>query len=242
MTGAVDVGGLTKRFGKREVLKGLDIKVPDGDFFAVIGPSGVGKTTLLRILSGLLEPDAGTVSVLGRRMGAGPKCPLDLRRRMAYIPQKPMAFRETVRGNVAYPLVVRGEQDGREKADSALRSVGLLDLADAQGGTLSGGELQRMAFARATVYRPELLLLDEFTAHLDPYNIKMLEEAVTAYHRERGATVVLVTHNMFQAKRIATTTAFMLDGIIVESGETGRIFNDPSDPKTAAFVRGDMVC
>ena len=98
-----------------------------------------------------------------------------------------------------------------------------------------------MAFARATVFNPEILLLDEFTSHLDPYNIKVLESAVFSYMKERDATVIMVTHNLFQAKRISVSTAFLLDGKVIEKGETKRVFNDPMDDRTRAFVEGEMV-
>ncbi|MBA3046234.1 MAG: ATP-binding cassette domain-containing protein [Candidatus Thermoplasmatota archaeon] len=238
---AIKARGISKSFGNRCVLKAIDLEVEEGDLFAIIGPSGAGKTTLLRILCSLQPPDSGTVTILGKQMSYREAEDLPLRRRMSFISQKPIAFRETVRENVAYPLRVRGIENGNEMVYHALQHVGLLDLADNLGVTLSGGELQRMAFARATVYNPEVLILDEFTAHLDPYNIKMLEDAVVSYRKEKGATVLTVTHNLFQAKRIASTTAFMLDGVIVEQNETARIFNSPADERTGSFVRGEMI-
>ena len=238
---AIKAEGISKSYGKREVLKGIDLEVRENDLFAIIGPSGAGKTTLLRIICSLQTPDSGSVAILGEPLSYGKGSDLAMRRRMSFISQKPIAFRETVRENVAYPLRVRGIEGGGEMVERALGQVRLLDVANNLGTTLSGGELQRMAFARATVYEPEVLILDEFTAHLDPCNIKVLEDALVSYQRERGATVLMVTHNLFQARRIAKTTGFLLDGEIVEIGETFKIFSNQSDERTGAFVRGEMV-
>jgi len=106
---------------------------------------------------------------------------------------------------------------------------------------VSAGEAQRVAFARAIVVRPDLLLLDEFTANLDPTNVNILESAVREYNRQTGATIVLVTHNMFQAKRLAHRVALLLDGRIVEVGPVKEFFESPQDPRTLAFVRGEFA-
>ena len=217
------------------------MKIEQGELLAIIGPSGVGKTTVLRMMNGLLSPDRGEVFVLGSRIKYENNEDIEVRRKMAMISQKPIAFRSTVWENIAYPLRIRGEEDVADRIDRSLKSVGLQNMAHNSATALSGGELQRMAFARATVYEPDILLLDEFTAHLDPYNIKVLEDAVLSYLKERNTTVVMVTHNLFQAKRISTSSAFLLDGNIVEKNLTDRIFNDPTDERTEAFVRGDMV-
>jgi tungstate transport system ATP-binding protein len=106
---------------------------------------------------------------------------------------------------------------------------------------LSGGEMQRVALARALVIDPAVLLLDEPTANLDPYNIGLIEDIVRQHNRERSTTVVLVTHNVFQARRLAHRVGLMLAGRVVEVADTPTFFDSPSDPRTAAFVRGDMV-
>jgi tungstate transport system ATP-binding protein len=123
----------------------------------------------------------------------------------------------------------------------ALARVGLIDLAKAPARTLSGGEAQRVALARALVVEPKVLLLDEPTANLDPYNVKLIEQIVAEVNRESRTTVVLVTHNVFQAKRLANRVALLLEGQLIEITDTDTFFNAPCDPRTAAFVRGDMV-
>jgi tungstate transport system ATP-binding protein len=117
----------------------------------------------------------------------------------------------------------------------------LLPLAKTSAATLSGGEAQRVALARALVLEPEVLLLDEPTANLDPYNVALMENLITALNREQGTTIVLVTHNVFQARRLTHRVLLLLEGRMVEVGETEVVFTRPRDPRTAAFIRGEMV-
>lgn len=238
---ALVASNITKSFGKDLILEKLDFRAEAGNLTAIMGPSGSGKTTLLRILDGLEQPDSGHVRVLGRELEQGAGDSLDLRRRMALVTQKPVAFRDTVLNNVAYPLLMRRAENAEELALEALERVNLLEHAGKPARKLSGGEMQRMAFARATVFQPDILMLDEFTSHLDPYNIKLLETAVLDYMRERNAAVIMVTHNLFQARRISTMAALLLDRRIIETGPTERIFAEPADSRAGAFVRGDMV-
>lgn len=230
-----------KSFGEKAVLQSLDLEIEKGDMFAIIGPSGSGKSTLLNIINGLLAPDEGDIEVLGTTLSFENGKDLEIRRQMAYILQKSVAFRGSVKDNVAYGLKIRGIEDTDERVMNALKLVGLEDLIHDNARTLSGGELQRMAFARAVIYSPSLLLLDEFTANLDPYNIRLLEDALSRYQNETGATVVIVTHNLFQAKRISKTSGFLYGGKIHEKGPTDKLFSDPADPKTRAFVNGEMI-
>jgi tungstate transport system ATP-binding protein len=238
---AIELRGVSKSYGGTSVLTGVDLSVEEGEVLAIIGPSGVGKTTLLRLSNGLERPDAGDVLVDGTPLTFDNGRDLAVRRRMAYILQKPVAFNATVFENVAYGLRVRKDQDVESQVETALEAVGLTRLRDRTATCLSGGEMQRMAFARATVFEPEILLLDEFTANLDPQNVGMLEQAVLRYHRDRGATIVIVTHNLFQAKRVSTTTALLMDGALIETGPTERLFEEPEDGRTRAFVKGEMV-
>lgn len=232
---------VSKSFGDKAVLQSMDLEIEEGDLFAVIGPSGSGKSTLLNIMNGLIAPDDGRVEVLGVPLTFENGKDLDIRRKMVYILQKPVAFRGSVMDNVAYGLKIRGVEDNDEKVINALKLVGLEDLIENKAVTLSGGELQRMAFARAVIFDPSILLLDEFTANLDPYNIRLLEDALLRYQIETGATVVIVTHNLFQAKRISKTSGFLFGGKIVEKGPTDKLFSEPDDPKTRAFVNGEMI-
>jgi tungstate transport system ATP-binding protein len=146
-----------------------------------------------------------------------------------------------VRANVEYGLRLRGRRDSDGAVAAALAKVGLASLQGQHARTLSGGEAQRVALARAMVISPDVLLLDEPTANLDPYNVGVIEGAVRQLNAEAGKTVVLVTHNVFQARRLAHRVALILDGKIVEVAEAEAFFERPQDPRTAAFVRGDMV-
>ena len=243
MTMSLEVSGLAKSFGARVVLGESDLRVGPGEIFAIVGPSGAGKTTLLRCVDFLLRPEAGTIRYDDATTPTEPAARIALRRRIGMVAQNPFLFRGTAAYNVSFGLCIR-EIEGAELArrtTDALQGVGLLPLAEARASVLSAGEAQRVAFARAAVVRPDLLLLDEFTANLDPANVNILETAVREHNRATGATVVLVTHNMFQAKRLAGRVALLLEGRIVEVAPIQEFFESPKDPRTRSFVRGEFA-
>jgi tungstate transport system ATP-binding protein len=229
------------RAGPREVLRGIDLEVPRGQCVAVLGPSGAGKSTLLRLLNFLDAPSEGAIHFGEATIQASQDAPLALRRRITTVAQRPILLRRSVEANVAYGLRLRGRRNCAPEVAAALAEVGLTELAKQPARTLSGGEAQRVALARAMILRPDALLLDEPTANLDPYNVGLIEQIVTRLNREHGTTIILVTHNVFQAHRLATRTALMLDGRIVEVADTQTFFAAPADPRTGAFVRGEMV-
>ncbi len=233
--------GVAKAYGGRQVLHIPYLDIFPGEILAVVGPSGSGKSTLLRLLNFLEPPTSGTVVFAGSTFGSDHGVPLELRRRVTTVFQHPMLLNRTVWDNVRYGLRLRGERDGTALVESALARVGLQQLARQPARTLSGGEAQRVALARAMVLQPEVLLLDEPTANLDPYNVALIEDTVQQLRHERGTTMVLVTHNIFQARRLAQRVVFLLNGGVVEVAEATAFFSMPSDPRTAAFVRGDMV-
>jgi tungstate transport system ATP-binding protein len=147
----------------------------------------------------------------------------------------------SVYANVRYGLRLRSKHDSAPQIEAALEQVGLEGLAQQRARTLSGGEAQRVSLARAVVLHPDVLLLDEPTANLDPYNVGAIEDAVRSLNERQGTTMVLVTHNVFQARRLAHRVGLLLEGRIVEIADVGTFFESPQDPRTAAFVRGDMV-
>ena len=233
--------GVTRRYGSRQVLNVDHLEIRQNEILALVGPSGAGKSTLLRLLNFLEPPTQGTIHFLGDEIGPDRQPSLDLRRRVTTVFQRPVLLRRTVYQNVRYGLQLRGWRDREERIGQVLEQVGLADLAQAQARTLSGGEAQRVALARAMVLQPDVLLMDEPTANLDPYNVGLIERIVAQLNREAGVTLVLVTHNIFQARRLAHRVALMLEGRIVEVADVQDFFERPADPRTAAFVRGEMV-
>ena len=234
--------GVSKIYDK-EVLKVEHLTLTKGCIYGVIGPSGAGKSTLLRIINLLTRPDSGEILYQGRPTPQNGPERLALQRRMSLVFQQTMLFKDSVWNNVAYGLKARGfpKAEIRERVNSLLEQVGLAELASRRADTLSGGEAQRVAIARAVAFEPELLLLDEPTANLDPGNIELIEEMITKLARQKNITVVMVTHNVFQARRIADRVIFINQGRIVESGETEQIFQNPQFDTTTAYISGRMV-
>lgn len=233
--------GLKKVYNERAVLDLDELNIHRGEVFALVGPSGSGKSTLLRLLNFLEDPTAGLLEFNGTPVRSSTELPLEFKRRVTTVFQRPMLLDGSVWDNVAYGLRLRGERNGNNRIQTALEEVGLERVAKQPARTLSGGEAQRVALARATVLQPDVLLLDEPTANLDPYNVGLIESIVRRINDEHDATLVLVTHNVFQAKRLATRVAFLLEGKLVEIAETEKFFSEPADPRTRAFVHGDMV-
>ena len=156
--------------------------------------------------------------------------------------QRPALLSRSVRANVAFGLRVRGQRNGRAKIAEALERVSLLHLMNARAQTLSGGEMQRVAVARALVVEPRVLLLDEPSANLDPQNVRIIEDLIREQNQHYGTSIIMVTHNVFQAQRLATRVALLLDGRLVEVAAADKFFNDPDDPRTTSlYLRGDCV-
>lgn len=232
------IANLKQMYGGRTVLDIDQLDIMPGEILGLVGPSGAGKSTLLRLLNFLEPPSAGQITFRNQTLDGD--VPVDVRRQVTTVFQRPVLLQASVRSNVAYGLGLRGERSNG-RVDEMLARVGLQDLANAPARKLSGGEMQRVALARALVINPAVLLLDEPTANLDPYNVGLIEEIVAQNNRERRTTVVIVTHNVFQAKRLARRVGLLLGGRIIELADTQQFFQAPSDPRTLAFVRGEMV-
>ncbi len=234
---------LTKVYNSRAVLGVDSLEIRRGEIFGLVGPSGSGKSTLLRLL-GFLEPPTSGEILFGERLRVidSDVVPIDVRRRVTMVFQHPVLLSRTVFANVAYGLRIRNHSDVTQRVEAVLKEVRLDHLTGARARTLSGGERQRVALARAIVLEPDVLLLDEPTANLDPFNVGLIERIVTGLNQDRGMTIVLVTHNVFQARRLAHRAGLLLDGRLIEAANAATFFSEPSDARTAAFVRGDMVC
>lgn len=236
-----EIRGITKHYGARCVLSVQALDIVQGEILALVGPSGTGKSTLLRLLNFLEEPTSGTIRYRGKSYSRANDVPLAIRRHITTVFQRPILLNQSVEANVGYGLRLRGRFNHHAAIQSTLKEVGLEALGAQPARTLSGGEAQRVALARAMILEPDALLLDEPTANLDPYNVGLIEEIVTERNRSYGTTILLVTHNIFQARRLAHRVALMLDGKIVEVADKESFFNEPGDARTAAFVRGEIV-
>lgn len=213
----IELAGIVKRYGGRVVLEVEHLAIPRGSLAAVVGPNGSGKTTLLKIINRLVEPDAGSYRFEGND-ALGADDGMAVQRRMTYIGQAPLMLGTSVARNVAYGLKVRGVSgaEAERRVRAVLGQVGLAQLADRRAKTLSGGEAQRVAIARALAIEPEVLLLDEPTAHVDSSSREIIEELIRAVHAERGATICFTTHDMGQAYRLAETIHTLVEGRLVE--------------------------
>lgn len=204
--------GLVREAGGTRIVDGADLAVDEGEVVAVVGPSGAGKSSLLRLLNRLDEPDDGVVLLDGddtRRMA-----PMELRRRVGLVPQDPSLWPGTALENVTLASRLRDEDPDEDRARALLADLGLEGLADRDAGDLSGGEAQRVALARTLYNEPEVLLLDEPTANLDPGSRDEVEAAIADLVQDRRITAVLVTHDHDQARRLADRVVEMHDGVL----------------------------
>ena len=234
----IKVVGLSHSYGEREILQDLNLSIGKGEVFAMIGPTGAGKTTLLRII-GLLElPGAGEIYFDGKCIPRSGKQRFEMRRRMSLIHQKPQVFNLSVYDNVACGLRWRGEKKDRiaEKVDHILKMVGLEGYKNRNARTLSGGEAQRVALARSLVLDPEVLLLDEPTANLDPVSTAKIEQLISDVAQQHHTTMIMATHDMSQGQQLADRIGVLLGGRLAQTGNATDIFRSPQNEEVAHFV------
>lgn len=220
--------------GGRAILSEVSLTLQPDGLAVLLGPNGAGKSVLLRLLNGLLEPTAGTI-----RWGGAAPGP-EMRRRQALVFQKPALLRRSVLANMVFAVKLHGSNDVRARAMAALELAGLEDLASRPARVLSGGEQQRLALARALVGEPDVLLLDEPTASLDPASVAAIEAMVVDAVRG-GTRVVLVTHDIAQARRLADEVVFIAAGRITEATPAGAFFAAPRSPQARAYLDGRIV-
>lgn len=251
----VAVEGVSHGFDGTRILHDVTICLSRAETLVIIGPSGTGKSTLLRLLSLFGPPDRGTICIDGTDVwSVSERERLRLRRSTGMVFQEPNLFDASVRRNVEYGRHIREEWGDRlrrwldrlrddeidDAVSNVLEIVGLREMATQPAASVSGGEAQRVAFARALACDPEFLFLDEPTADLDPRNTAMIEEAIETA-REQGVGVVVATHDMHQAERIADRVGVLLDGRLIEVGRPERIFHDPHDDHVRQFIEGELV-
>ncbi|HIH02983.1 MAG TPA: ABC transporter ATP-binding protein [Methanoregulaceae archaeon] len=229
--------------GEKTVLDGISLDVKKGESFGLIGPSGGGKSSLIRILDLLIPPTRGRLWIGEDEVVRGSRDLIALRRRMAMVFQRPAAFRMNVFENVAYGLALRGvpRSARRLRVAEALELVGLGGFEDRRASTLSGGELQRVSIARCLVTDPEVLFLDEPTANLDPLSTNVIEEVVAGLRKDRGTTVVMATHNLEQGQRLCDRLAVMAGGRLVQVGTPLELFYRPMSIEVAQFVGAENL-
>ena len=229
----LQVDALAFQVGELSVLREVSFRIEPGSRNIVLGPNGAGKSVLLRLLHGLLAPTAGRVSWAAANAG----------RAQAMVFQRPVMMRRTVCANIEFALGlndVGASHDRKQLAMAALEHVGLSHFADRPARLCSGGEQQRVALARAWALKPQVLFLDEPTASLDPAATRAIEEVIGAMHRD-GCTIVMTTHDLGQARRLADRVLFLDHGRLVEDAHAEKFFQQPQSPEAAAFIRWELL-
>ncbi|MGC9514860.1 ABC transporter ATP-binding protein [Methanocrinis sp.] len=234
----IEARGVWARRGGAEILRDVSMEAKEGEILAIIGPTGSGKTTLIRILNLLDPPDDGRVLFDRVDVTEDERARFLSRRRMAMVFQKPAMFNLSVEKNVSYGLRIRGVSGPtvRERVRAALQEVGLSGYEKRRAFSLSGGEAQRVALARALVTKPELLLLDEATANLDPRTAETIEDLIQKAALG-GLAVVMATHDLDQAVRLASKVGVLIGGELVQVGSPQEVFKSPRSEGVAHFVR-----
>ncbi|MCK4420636.1 phosphate ABC transporter ATP-binding protein [candidate division WOR-3 bacterium] len=245
---AIEVNGLNLWFGKKQILKDINLSIPEKKLTAVIGPSGCGKTTLLRCFNRMndLNSDArikGSIIIDGKDIYSNKTDPCSIRMKVGMVFQKPNPFPKSIYGNVAFGLHIKGIRDKNtimEIVEKSLKNAWLWDEVkdrlNSSAFELSGGQQQRLCIARALATNPEVILFDEPTSALDPQATSKIEELVLEL--KNSVTVVQVTHNIGQAARVSDYTAFLYLGELIEFGLTEKMFTIPKDKRTEEYLEG----
>ena len=236
----VRVEGLHKRFGKLEVLRGIDFDVRQGEVVCVIGPSGSGKSTLLRCINLLEPPEQGRIFLEGEEITGPRKGAIDqVRRRIGMVFQQFNLFaHKNAIENVSLAqirVLGRSADEADAKSRALLERVGLSDKVDEYPERLSGGQQQRVAIARALAMDPHVMLFDEVTSALDPELVKEVLDVMRELANE-GMTMIVVTHEMGFAREVADRVVFMDEGVIVEQGPPKEVLSSPREERTSRFL------
>lgn len=229
------VRGLGYVAGGKSILSDVSFELADAARTIILGPNGAGKSVLLKLCHGLLEPSAGELRWAGRT-------PAESRSHRGMVFQRPVLLRRSVAANLAHALAVSGVPRAARAGlvDEALQAAGLEPLARQFARTLSGGEQQRLALARAWVLKPAVMLLDEPTANLDPEATRAIEDLILSFEA-RGTRVIMTTHDIGQARRLADEILFLHRARLLEHAPAERFFAGPRDPSAARFISGGLL-
>ena len=220
-----------------EILLGIDLRILSGEFLTIIGPSGSGKSTLLRMLNNLNSPTSGNILYKGKNINT--YTPESVRTQISYVFQKPYLFGNKVYENLEYPFTLHGKEPNQSKIYSMLKELNLAeDILHKNIHALSGGEQQRIALIRSLLLDPEILLLDEITASLDPVNRSMVEDFIKQLHQKNNLTILLVTHDMQQAKQLGQRTLYMKQGKVCYDMPTQSFFEQAMNEELDRFKNG----
>ena len=239
----IKIENLNKSFGELHVLKGIDFQAQKGEVVAIIGPSGMGKSTFLRCVNFIERPEKGIVEIDNVRVDVQ-KCTekeiKKLRMKTSMVFQNYNVFKnKTVLENVMLPMTSvqkMKKEEARQKALEYLKQVELLDKIDEYPSRLSGGQQQRVGIARAMAVNPKVILLDEPTSSLDPELVTGILDIIKKLAREHERTMLIVTHEMRFAREVADRILFMDDGVIIEEGKPEQIFTNPQNDRTRKFL------
>jgi len=233
----LEIKKLYKNFGEKQVLEDINLSIERGNTLGLIGPTGCGKTTLLRIIDLLEKPSSGKILFNGVETTSSSKDRMKIRRKIGMVFQKPMVFRGTVFDNIHYGLNMRGKdkKSSHNRILDLLDTLGLADYDERDASTLSGGETQRVALARALITEPEILLLDEPTANLDPSSTEKIESMIEDLRKEQHITIIMATHNLIQGQRLSDEIV-MLNKRIFQIGKPDEVFRKPKNKFVADFV------
>ena len=228
----ITISNLRKSYDDRQVLDAKEGRVRNGSRTAIVGPNGAGKSTLLKIIAGLESPDEGTVLYNGNNQF--PQMDVTL------VFQKPYLISSTVEKNIAYPMKLRGfsPEQIENRITELTEELNLSGFRKQKSWKLSGGETQKVALARALSFRPKLLLLDEPTANIDPYTTSEIERMLLSI---TDTTIIMVTHNLAQAKRVCDDIIMLHEGQIVETGRAAEVLTAPKSEKARRFIEGELL-
>lgn len=234
---AISFQDVSMKRGEQQVLKRISGQIPKGKITTLVGPSGAGKSTLLKLCNGLLSPDEGTITILKKRLQDWE--PVELRTRVSMALQSAPMISGTVEENLTLPYALQGAEVDVDKMKRIIKEVGLdSDYLQRDSRDLSGGQRQKVSIARTLLMEPDILLLDEITSALDRASRQEVEALIQHIHKTFGTTIIWITHNLEQAQRIGHYTWVMMDGELVEQGESALLEN-PQNERVRQFVRGD---